>query len=73
MRNTERLKGKNAILLLSNSSETTLDRYRPFFTNVRKIGSNEYLFRGQSLWRLDLDIILGENYQGGWQPVVNKP
>jgi 4-amino-4-deoxy-L-arabinose transferase-like glycosyltransferase len=64
----DRLKGKDAIILLNNHSEWQLARHARYFEEVEEIGMYGYLFRGQPHPRFDLRMILGKRYLGNWHP-----
>ena len=64
------LKGKNAMILINDFKETSIERYRPFFKDVQLIGKNEFDYRGHSVYRLNLHILLGKTFLGNWSPQI---
>lgn len=66
LRNVDRLKGKNAIILSLDSSEATLEEVSRYFEEVTVLGRNRYYHRGELLDRLSFTFLLGKGFRGNW-------
>jgi 4-amino-4-deoxy-L-arabinose transferase-like glycosyltransferase len=64
------LKGKDAIILINDFTEASVEHYRPFFKDVELIGKNEFDYRGHSVYRLNLHILRGQTFLGNWSPHI---
>lgn len=58
----EKLRGKNAIILLHRFNVFNLGRYRPYFNEVIPIGGHAYVYKGEKIWDLSVLIFLGKGY-----------
>lgn len=56
---------KNAVILLHNSSEASLARFRGYFDELDKIGSYTPTFRGEKMEHLAVSLYQGRGYRGG--------
>jgi 4-amino-4-deoxy-L-arabinose transferase-like glycosyltransferase len=64
------LKGKNAIILLLDLNESTLDKVKPHFEEVTVLGRNRHYYRGELQDRLSFYILLGKTFRGNWPPTL---
>jgi 4-amino-4-deoxy-L-arabinose transferase-like glycosyltransferase len=72
LRNPETLKGKNAIILLHHADERSLQYYRSYFREVKVIGKQPAVFRGEVIDEYSVYLLLGKDYRGNWQPFRAK-
>ncbi len=64
LRDTSRLKGKNALILLRTVDESALERYLPEFESLVAVGRHEPRYRDEVLKEFSFFIILGQGYRG---------
>jgi hypothetical protein len=64
------LDGRNAIILVNSFDDERLARFEPYFEELEVLGENSYLYRGESLKRLRMRIVLGKRFRGNWQPRI---
>ena len=67
LRDLDKLKGKNAIILLRHASEQNLEHYRSFFREVAVIGEHKAMFRGEVIDEYSTYLVLGRDYRGNWR------
>jgi 4-amino-4-deoxy-L-arabinose transferase-like glycosyltransferase len=63
----DKLKGKNAIILLRHVNEQNLEYYRSYFREVAVIGEHRAIFRGEFIDEYSVYLVLGKDYQGNWR------
>ena len=68
LRGVDQLRGKNAMILLLDLNDSTLEKVRPYFEDVTVLGRNRYYHRGEILDRLSFYLLLGKAFRGNWPP-----
>jgi 4-amino-4-deoxy-L-arabinose transferase-like glycosyltransferase len=63
---TSRLKGRNALILLSTTDEWMLGKYRAHFDRLIPAGKHQLQYRGEVIEDYSFFIVLGEGYRGKW-------
>jgi len=58
--------GMNAVILLHETVEEKMARYRKYFKSFEKVDTHLPVFRGESMDHLKVEIFLGREYRGGW-------
>lgn len=69
LKNTEALRGKNAIILLHGKSKAALNPYLPYFEDFTWNGTQAFLYKGEKIDSLSLQIVEGKRYRGAWKPL----
>jgi 4-amino-4-deoxy-L-arabinose transferase-like glycosyltransferase len=70
LRDIDTLKGKNAIILVLDLNDSTLDKVKPHFEEVTVLGRNRHFYRGEPQGRLGFYILLGRAFRGNWRPSI---
>jgi hypothetical protein len=70
LRETDMLEGKNAIILVLDLNDSTLDKVKAHFEEVTVLGRNRYFYRGELQGRLGFYILLGRTFRGNWVPSI---
>jgi undecaprenyl-diphosphatase len=73
LRNVDQLKGKNAIILIHDLEDARIKRYEPYFEEVVVLGKNTSKFRGETINKPSLHILLGKQHRGNWRPAIKNP
>ena len=66
----DEMTGKDAIILLNGFEDERLAPFEPYFEELEVLGENSYLYRGESLKRLRMRIVLGKGFRGNWRPEI---
>ena len=64
LKDPEKLRGMDAIILTHQSPEHALGTFAPRFGNVEALGRRPYVYRGEEIKALSVNILLGTNYLG---------
>lgn len=64
----EKLRGKDAIILLNQHSDEQVARVAIHFEAVEEIGENRHVFNGHELPRMHLRMLRGRSFLGNWHP-----
>ena len=66
----DEMEGKDAIILLNGFEDERLAPFEPHFEELEVLGENSHLYRGESLKRLRMRIVLGRGFRGDWRPEI---
>ena len=66
LKDAEKLRGRDAVILLHNQQETAVNQYRPYFDAFEKIGVHPCVFRGEKIESQCLQVVIGKGYRGNW-------
>jgi hypothetical protein len=64
LKGLDKLKGKDALIVLHHFSHGQLKKYAPFFQELSVIGSHDYRFRNTVIDELSATILLGTHFKG---------
>lgn len=64
IKNTERLRGMNAVILSHQSAEYALGLYSTHFASVEAVGRRSYVYRGKEIVSLSVNMLVGRDYRG---------
>jgi 4-amino-4-deoxy-L-arabinose transferase-like glycosyltransferase len=68
LKDLEKLRGKDAIIVLHNQSEEAVRQYHPYFEAFERIGAHACIYRCEKIDALCLQLVAGKSYRGNWLP-----
>ena len=68
LKELEKLRGKDAIILLHNQGDNAINPYRPYFEAFATGGVHTCIFLNEKIDPLSLQIMAGKSYRGNWSP-----
>ena len=68
----DKLRGKNAVILVHRFKESALTQYQPYFNELTMLGKHVSSYRGEKIEELSVHILLGKGYRGNWLPFKER-
>lgn len=68
LKDTERLRGKDAVIILHQQGEAAIAPYLPYFESIESIGTHYCVFQSEKVNASELYLYAGRKYNGTWLP-----